>query len=75
MKTNFRKLVSGNWMGRRGKYYAFIFKRPHGKWCAAITFNKQDVAMEGYHGTSLHTISKAMSWVEAKINQHNNQSK
>jgi hypothetical protein len=69
MTTNFRKLSTGNWMGRNGKYYAFIFKRPHGKWCAFVTKDKQPVAAEGYFTTSLHTIGKAMSFVESKINR------
>lgn len=75
MTTNFRKLPTGNYVGRNGKYYAFIFKRPHGKWCAMVSLNGQSVASEGYFSTSLHTIGKAMSWVDGRIEMYKQASK
>jgi hypothetical protein len=36
MKINYRKLSTGNYQGRMGKYYIFINKRPHGKWGCVI---------------------------------------
>lgn len=67
MATNFRKLPTGNYQGRNGKYYAFIKKMPHGKWAADISLGGDVIAAEGYHTTSLHTVSKAMAWVEIRI--------
>ncbi len=69
MKTNFRKLSTGNWQGRQGKYYVFIFKRPHGKWCAHITLEGRSIASEGYFSTYLHTIAKAMGWADSRIDK------
>ena len=67
---NYRKLTTGNYLGRQGKFYAFIFRRPHGKWCAAITCNKEPVGIEGYHGTYLSTLSKAKNWVKITVEKY-----
>lgn len=69
MKTNFRKLSTGNYRGRNGKYYAFIFKRPHGGWAVQLKKEKLWFKGEGYHTGSLPTVSKAKAWVEARINK------
>jgi hypothetical protein len=62
-----RKLSTGNYFGWLRGFYFFIYKRPHGKWCAIIGHHGEWISREGYHGTYLSTISKARQWVSNKI--------
>lgn len=66
VKITYRKLKTGNYVGRCGKKYIFIFKRPHGKWCAWVSYKDKDGEtcgqMQGFFGTSLPTIKKAKEW-------------
>lgn len=69
MKVKYRKLSTGNYVGRYKSFFIFIRKRPHGKWNAIGTNIKDKIYfMEGYHGTSLKTITNAKRWVEEKLN-------
>lgn len=63
-----RKLKTGNYLGYLKGYYFFIYRRPHGKWCARIGKNGEWLNQEGYHGTFLRTVKKAMTWSRNKIN-------
>lgn len=69
MRTNitYRKLSTGNYLGRCGKYYLFIRRRPHGKWNAIIGIGGEWLIGEGYHTTSLPTIPKAKAWIKTKL--------
>lgn len=67
MKITYRKLTTGNYLGRAGKYYIFIYRRPHGKWCCRIGDGKEWLWQEGYHGTFLTTIKKVKEWARDKI--------
>lgn len=68
--VNYRKLSTGNYLGRSGNYYVFIFRRPHGGWCVSLSLGKATINThwaEGYFAKSLPTISKAKQWVKEKI--------
>lgn len=72
-----RKLSTGNYFGRSGKYYAFVYKREHGKWdgfdkyqfwyTARIGSGGKWLWGEGTFTSYLNTIKKAKSWCENKI--------
>lgn len=72
-RITYRKLPTGNYIGRAGKFYFFIYKREHGKWdgfdkyvkwyTARIGVNGEWIAGEGIFGSYLKTIKKAKWWV------------
>lgn len=68
MKITYRKTSKGNYVGRCGRYYIFIYKRPHGKWCSSIAIGNYPVFSEGYFTTYLNTVKKAKDWVKNKLN-------
>lgn len=72
-KITYRKLPTGNYVGRYGRYYISIYKRERigreGWNIAMITLNKEYVSSEGFFGTSLSTIKKAKDWVKSKLTQ------
>ncbi len=59
----------GNYFGYYKGYYVFIYKRPHGSWCCRYGKNGEWINQEGYHGTSLRTIKKAIGWAKGKIQE------
>jgi hypothetical protein len=67
-KVTYRKLSTGNYTGRYGKYYVFLQRRKYGNWWSAtITYNKEWFASESYLGSSLKTLQKAKQWVIKKL--------
>ena len=64
---NWRKLSNGNYVGRKGKWYVFIYRRPHGKWCCEISCDKRIVFIEGFFATSLPTTKIAKQWAFDKL--------
>lgn len=77
--VKYRKLSTGNYLGRSGKYYIFIYKREHGKWdgfdryvkwyTARIGIGGEWVAWEGTFGSYLKTLGKAKWWVKNWISK------
>jgi len=65
----YRKLKSGTLYGQKGRYRAWIYKRPHGGYCAHLNYGGECIAREGYHGTSLPTIGKAKNYIKIKISK------
>jgi hypothetical protein len=68
MKITYRKLTTGNIAGRCGRYYIFIFKRPHGGYSACVWLPGSFVQwMNGYFAKSLPKLSDAKQWVKNKL--------
>ncbi len=65
----FRKTTAGNYIGYFPGHYVFIYKRPHGSYCAVIRRIGSEYILyrEGYFGTCLSTLSKAKDWVTQKL--------
>lgn len=68
----YRKLKNGDLYGQKGRYRAWIFKRPHGAYCAILNYKGECVAREGYHGTSLPTMKKAKQFIKIKMSKDEN---
>lgn len=66
--NKFRYTSQGNIMGYYRGYYYFIYDRPHGKYCCRIGKKGEWLWSEGYFGTSLQTMNKAVRWAYNKIN-------
>jgi hypothetical protein len=64
-RITYRKLSTGNYTGRAGGFYFFIYKREHGNWYTArIGYKGEWLAAEGQFGSYLKTIKKAKGWVK-----------
>lgn len=46
-----------------------VFKMPHGSYCCFVFNGGKIIASEGYHGTSLTSISDAKDWGIKKAKQ------
>jgi hypothetical protein len=73
-RITYRKLSTGNYTGRAGGFYFFIYKREHGRWdgfdkyvkwyTVRIGYKGDWLAAEGQFGSYLKTIKKAKGWVK-----------
>lgn len=62
-----KKTKAGNYFGYYKGYWIFIFRRQHGAWCCQIGKKKVCMYGEGYHATSLRTVTIAKQWAKTKI--------
>jgi hypothetical protein len=69
MKLIYKRLKTGNYTARNNGSFVFIFKRPHGAWCAVISHDGVGTHSEGYFETSLPDIKTAKDWVSGKMKE------
>lgn len=67
MTKGMKRTNQGNYFGYISGYYVFVYKRPHGKYCCRIGKGGEWLWREGYHGTSLQSLRKALVWANSKI--------